>query len=166
MKRSIAAVAAGLVLATAGAGVAAVTFDTSDGTGFVGKGDVQTLFAWNNAQLQANAGGLQWRTQGLQKYEFVCDYDKNSGPASKEIKVNLNLNGQVQYDARKSNQVTGFLLTGWTGQGAGGDPPEYGDGCKVGNDEGTIRAGTIEMVSDTFSGVEVKSGGGGWHLIS
>jgi hypothetical protein len=34
---------------------AAVTFNETNGTGFVGKGDVQVAFAWNNKQLQTNA---------------------------------------------------------------------------------------------------------------
>lgn len=38
--------------------LAAVTFDASTGTGFVGKGDVQLAFGWNNKQLQANAAGV------------------------------------------------------------------------------------------------------------
>src|SRR5918996_4693526 len=37
------------------AAFALVTFDPSTGTGFVGKGDVQTAFGWNNKQLQNNA---------------------------------------------------------------------------------------------------------------
>jgi Spy/CpxP family protein refolding chaperone len=31
---------------------AAVTFNPSTGIGFVGKGDVQNAFGWNNADLQ------------------------------------------------------------------------------------------------------------------
>lgn len=38
--------------------IAAVTFDPVTGTGFVGKGDVQTAFGWNNQQLQQNADGV------------------------------------------------------------------------------------------------------------
>jgi hypothetical protein len=32
-----------------------VTFNETNGTGFVGKGDVQVAFGWNNKQLQTNA---------------------------------------------------------------------------------------------------------------
>jgi hypothetical protein len=42
-----------LCLATAGAAFAAITFNPDDGTGFVGKGDVQEAFGWNNHALQA-----------------------------------------------------------------------------------------------------------------
>lgn len=34
-----------------GSALATVTFDPGTGTGFVGKGDVQNAFGWNNAQL-------------------------------------------------------------------------------------------------------------------
>jgi len=46
-------VAATLMLAPAAS--AAVTFNETNGTGFVGKGDVQVAFGWNNKQLQTNA---------------------------------------------------------------------------------------------------------------
>jgi len=39
-----------------GAALAAVDFSVSNGTGFVGKGDAQLVFGWNNADLQRNAG--------------------------------------------------------------------------------------------------------------
>jgi hypothetical protein len=37
---------------------ASVTYDAATGKGFVGKGDVQTAYGWNNAALQANAAGV------------------------------------------------------------------------------------------------------------
>lgn len=40
---------------TVGTANAAVTFNETNGTGFVGKGDVQMAFGWNNKQLQTNA---------------------------------------------------------------------------------------------------------------
>ena len=45
----------------AGLAYAAVTFDPTTGQGFVGKGDVQYTFDWNNAQLQANADDVGFR---------------------------------------------------------------------------------------------------------
>lgn len=32
-----------------------------DGTGFVGKGDVQSVYGWNDADMQANAGSVTFR---------------------------------------------------------------------------------------------------------
>jgi hypothetical protein len=34
----------------------------ADGTGFVGKGDVQTALGWNNQKLQSNATKLAFTT--------------------------------------------------------------------------------------------------------
>jgi hypothetical protein len=59
-KRITAAV--GVTVATlmlAPAASAAVTLN-ANGTGFVGKGDVQTAFGWNNKQLQTNATGVSF----------------------------------------------------------------------------------------------------------
>jgi len=39
---------------------AGVTFNETNGTGFVGKGDVQVAFGWNNKQLQTNATGVSF----------------------------------------------------------------------------------------------------------
>ena len=60
-KRITAAV--GVTVATlmlAPAANAAVTFNETTGTGFVGKGDVQVAFGWNNKQLQTNATGVSF----------------------------------------------------------------------------------------------------------
>jgi len=55
---TVAVTAATLLLAPAAS--AAVNFNETTGTGFVGKGDVQVAFAWNNKQLQANASGVSF----------------------------------------------------------------------------------------------------------
>ena len=47
-----------VALGSAGVASAAVTFDSDTGVGFVGKGDVQLAFGWNNTQLQKNAPGV------------------------------------------------------------------------------------------------------------
>ena len=51
---------AAATLMLAPAAMAAVTFNETKGTGFVGKGDVQVAFAWNNKQLQTNAAGVSF----------------------------------------------------------------------------------------------------------
>lgn len=47
------------------AATAAVTVDSATGTGFVGKGDVQSALGYNNAELQRNAGSLAFTLQLL-----------------------------------------------------------------------------------------------------
>jgi hypothetical protein len=49
-----------MTLLLAPAASAAVTFNETNGTGFVGKGDVQVAFGWNNKQLQTNATGVSF----------------------------------------------------------------------------------------------------------
>jgi hypothetical protein len=56
MKKIILSALALVALAIPVAASASVTVN-SNGTGFVGKGNVQTAFGWNNAALQANASG-------------------------------------------------------------------------------------------------------------
>ena len=53
MKMKQVVAAAGLIAATSLASAAVIL--NADGTGFVGKGDVQLAFNWNNATLQKNA---------------------------------------------------------------------------------------------------------------
>ena len=69
MKRFIPVAAIATALAVPAAASASVTVNP-DGTGFVGKGNVQTVFNWKNKQLQDNAinvkfSGAQSVTQSL-----------------------------------------------------------------------------------------------------
>ena len=55
--RKVFSIGAALLFAVAIAS-ASVTFNPATGTGFVGKGDVQLAYGWNNKQLQDNAVAL------------------------------------------------------------------------------------------------------------
>ena len=55
--------AAALVVVGAGSAQASVNVDATTGTGFVGKGDVQSALGWNNAKLQAGAESLTFTTK-------------------------------------------------------------------------------------------------------
>ena len=55
MKGFIAVIAAVVMFAIANTAAAEVRLDPEAGTGFVGKGDVQDAFVWNDAALQQNA---------------------------------------------------------------------------------------------------------------
>jgi len=57
-----AAIAAAALIATA-TGASAATLDSATGAGFVGKGEVQSAFGWNNAKMQgATAAGFTFST--------------------------------------------------------------------------------------------------------
>ena len=126
----------GLALA-AGAVSAAVIFDASTGTGFVGKGDVQDAFAWNNAQLQANAGGVTFTYGFTATYQAVCTFTTGEGtrgqkthnvPHSEEMSVSSNV--AVALRRNPQSMVTGFNLTGFGDTfSEGGELPVVGAPC-------------------------------------
>jgi hypothetical protein len=115
MKKSILAAVA--LAASATFAQAAVTID-ENGYGFVGKGDVQIVMDWNNAQLQEHADSLQFRFAGGESASWTCQGLNPSG----NIVTNLHesttaVNSAVAFDARKNKtgQITGFNLFGFSG---------------------------------------------------
>jgi hypothetical protein len=111
----------------AGAVFAAVTFDPVTGTGFVGKGDVQTALGYNNKQLQDNANSLEFTAQSDTRTTWTCDRD--AGPQSNERANTTTEQGIADSVARVKNQITGFNLNGYIG-----DPVEIGhEGPAVGS---------------------------------
>jgi hypothetical protein len=115
---------------------ALVTFDSATGTGFVGKGDVQLAFGWNNATLQKNANDLTFTYDATVTYDVSCEW--TTGPAGKE-KVHTvihekygSISSAVEYEARRANQVNGFNLLGYDASGlvvTGDALPAVGDPC-------------------------------------
>jgi hypothetical protein len=113
MNTKIAIVASALTLSALAN--AAVTYD-ENGVGFVGKGDVQSIYDWNNSMFQDNhedvrfqmvsGGGTTWKCSGLNPAGKLVIQTKGSD--SEELDF------EVGYDARKNRQgqVTGFILTG------------------------------------------------------
>jgi opacity protein-like surface antigen len=111
MKRSIiAAVATVAVFATAA--FAEVVFDSLEGTGFVGKGDVQLALGLNNKQLQEQADGLIFTASSVQPITWEC-----LNPAGKEIQFaqRIATTAVANSVARERNQITGFYLKGYEG---------------------------------------------------
>jgi hypothetical protein len=126
MKRTIrglaVAVAATMILAVGA--FAAVTFDPATGTGFVGKGDVQLVYGWNNKQLQDNASTVDFRVSSESITSWTCSKPNPGNPDQPDI-VNLRSStvttqGLVTNVARetskgKNGPITGFNLTGYDG---------------------------------------------------
>jgi hypothetical protein len=133
------------VLATAaalacGAAFASVSFDSSTGTGFVGKGDVQTAFGWNNAMLQKSAGSVTFTYATKATYDVTCEWNTfTNGNKEHEVKTihhevteGLTLASTSVFDSstrtNKVGDVTGFNLLGYAGMApSGGDVPAVGD---------------------------------------
>jgi hypothetical protein len=100
----------------------AITFDASTGLGFVGKGDVQYTYGWNNAQLQNNAALVRFQVNVVEVSEYAWTCHRFTGPGgTREIiqeranTTTTSLQGLIGYVARERNQVTGFVLTGYVG---------------------------------------------------
>ena len=106
--------------------MAAVTFDPSTGTGFVGKGDVQLAFGWNNPQIQSiltgNPQAITFKYVSTDTYEVVRAWATGNpdNPVSlnnhiQTITTTVMVNAQINGDPRKTNgqnQFTGFNLLG------------------------------------------------------
>ena len=144
--------AAATTVAVAGSAHGIVTFDFASGTGFVGKGDVQTAFAWNNAQLQRNAGGVTFEASSDTSYDVTCAWEtETGGPHSQVIEHavtvhrNAAVRGTVAYDARVRTQITGFNLRGYGAvTTTGGAVPAVGDSCPMAHESAVVTAVTSE----------------------
>lgn len=138
----IAATAFAATLALAAPATAAVTFDPATGEGFVGKGDVQTAFTWNNQQLQGNASGLSFTYESEATYEAECTWTTGEGKKGQKThtvsqKKKTSLESAVVYEARAKNQINGFKLTGFGATTTTGTVPTVGGECLGDGADGT-----------------------------
>jgi hypothetical protein len=82
---------------------------------FVGKGDVQTLFGWNNHTMQANHEAVTFEYVAEVGYEFDCEWW--TGPSHNRTHhqntqaVSMSVTSDVVSDNRKTGQYTGWYLT-------------------------------------------------------
>ncbi len=116
MKKSIVVLGLAATFAITLVVYAAVTFDPATGTGFVGKGDVQLIYGWNNAQLQANAGLVQFRATTVSERSWECKRINPQGVEITQERERTTTSTQlVSKIDRVRNQITGFILDGYTG---------------------------------------------------
>jgi hypothetical protein len=155
--------AAAALVATASVAYAIVTFDPITGAGFVGKGDVQLVYGWNNQALQANEGSVMFRATSVSTTEWTCS---RINPAGKEVVVNRNQTatsqGLVSSTARRNSSgingpVTGFNLNGYDGgeptivedgHALGSCPPAGGNPFEHDGNEETTQGATVVQVSN------------------
>jgi hypothetical protein len=168
-RRSV-AVLAGAVMALSMATVAlgAVTFDPATGTGFVGKGDVQLIFGWNNKALQDNAASVQFRasTEEVTEVSWECTNANNENIQERARTTTTTTQGVVSNIARVKNQITGFNLTGYS---AGSTSTSETEGpplnsCPSGPWSLTTPAGDPEVVSSSTV-LEVSRNGTDWFQL-
>jgi hypothetical protein len=153
------------MLVAAGAVYATVTFDPATGKGFVGKGDVQLAFGWNDAQLQKNASGVSFTYDRTDTYEAVCTFITGEGTRGEQTHnvthtTSTAVNSSVAYENRLNpkSKITGFNLTGFGATTETGTVPVVGGACP-GNEgtEGTWSS--VTLVSST-AGLFVHYQGG------
>ncbi|MBS8265414.1 hypothetical protein DYI25_13380 [Mesobacillus boroniphilus] len=119
MKKVLVGLAAGALAMGifASSSLAAVTYDSATGTGFVGKGDVQLALGWNNAQLQKEAEKLLFTYESVETYEVTVEWTTNEGKKGEKThtvdhKKTSEIAASLDSSARKANQFTGFFLNG------------------------------------------------------
>ncbi|QYJ74982.1 hypothetical protein [Shewanella sp. FJAT-52076] len=96
--------------------MAAVTYD-EHGVGFVGKGDIQSIYDWNNSDLQQNATQLSFQFIGAGKVTWLCEWWTGPDNNRKYHTVSESadaVSATVAMDPRKNKQgqITGFQLLG------------------------------------------------------
>jgi hypothetical protein len=103
------------LLALSATSMASVSID-NDGVGFVGKGDVQQVFDWNNAQLQDNAASLQFRFGASNTASWTCAGENKAGKiVTTQHELTTGVHSAAAFDPRKNRQgqITGFILSGF-----------------------------------------------------
>lgn len=162
MKFTIKSAVAVLATVAAAAAFAAVTFDPTSGSGFVGKGDVQLAFGWNNKQLQDNASFVSFSTEQTTQYAVTCEWETETGGKNSKIidhavtiKKTRNVQGAVNADPRAGkSQFTGFNLHGYGPvTEAGGVVPQVGESCPMAHASAEVTAVTATSSPLTLSAV-------------
>jgi hypothetical protein len=166
-KRSIIGLALAGAIATSAALMAAVTFDPATGYGFVGKGDVQLVYGWNNKALQDHADDVEFRVNSrvVTEISWICTNTNNETTQERERTTTTTVQGVLESVARERNQVTGFILNGYDGDSIDSsttDGPPL-NSCPAGPWTLTSPAGEPVVVSEEGGGLEVSIDGINWY---
>jgi hypothetical protein len=165
MRKSLLAAAAASVLVSSAA-LAIVTFDPATGTGFVGKGDVQVAFGWNNATMQSRHTSVTFAVDNSVSYDVTCEWDtvtegKNAKTIHHDVTNHHDISSSAALDAtsRKTGQYTGWFLNGYTDGGlSDATVPEVGDACPQGGGNSTQDPAENDAVVTAVENVTVGGG--------
>jgi hypothetical protein len=148
---------------------AAVVVD-EDGNGFVGKGDVQSVFDWNNSMLQDNAYNISFRyiAGGTATWHCIGTNPAGHVVISTDHEATFGINSGVAYDPRKNKtgQVTGFNLSGFTTDT--GDTVAIGS-CPVNQNwqvQRTMVEGSLNFDGSVDPILQVSNDGDIWHDLA
>ncbi len=140
--------------------------------GFVGKGDLQTPWGWNNATMNANASGVTFVYSQEGHWQYDCEWW--TGPANNRKyhrtthHLGTTINAAVDSEVRRGSgiqNVNGFKLVGGPySAGGGGDmPAEIADGAPCPGNAGNgatvvagsqIGEGTVEALYGQYPGMD------------
>lgn len=161
------------LMALAAPAMASVTFDPANGSGFVGKGEVQTVSSWNNKALQENASTVDFRVNSATQISWTCTKIVVEG--NDEIReivqhrsTTRTTKGLVTTVARdnskgKDGPVTGFYLRGYEGSAVvGADGPAPGS-CPADPSGFVYDGNAVTTVSG--GGLQVTHDGTNWYGI-
>jgi hypothetical protein len=168
-RKNILGVALAGALAMSATVMASVTFDAATGTGFVGKGDVQTAFGWNNAQAQAKIPYISFAADESQTRQQECLTEGQPPQIFTGYRHGLRtLNKNLSYDARMHQQIDGIFLTGYAGgesewsdwsEWVGPNGETFGNACPDGSHpahEPILGPIVAEGLFVIYNGVSVK----------
>jgi hypothetical protein len=160
MKKSLILAAAGIALAATTA-FAIVSFDPATGTGWVGKGDVQTAFGWNNAAMQQRHTQITFEYDATTQYSWVCEWTTNEGKKGEQTHTQnltrtVGVAGVIGNSDRRTGQWTGWFLTGFASGGAGSDG-DFVPFCP-GNPEGNGGSGEKVVVDGSLTETPLGAG--------
>lgn len=166
MRKLICAVGFLSVFALGSGTAAAATFDSSTGVGFVGKGDIQSLYGWNNQTLQAQADSVAFRyeAEAVLSTEWECTNPNTGNETVKTTTVTTTIRNGVSNVTRVRNQVTGFILTGWRPPYVNNTvtAPNIAPGTCPGTS--TLTGGPTPTENSSSAGL-FASDGTGWQLL-
>jgi hypothetical protein len=164
MKRFGAVLGMAAVAVIVSAAYAEVIFNPETGAGFVGKGDVQLVFGWNNKALQDNAENVQFQAMSgmVSETTWTCKRDAGEQTQERTRTTTTSLQGVVSHTERVRNQITGFILAGYNG-----DPvtSEETDGPAIGscpNFWSVIEGPDTEVLGSSGGGLQVSVNGSDW----
>jgi hypothetical protein len=149
------------------AAYAAVTFDADTGEGFVGKGDVQLIYGWNNKLSQDNALLVQFRYESTESVTWLCidDPDQQGQPVSNTRTITTGIAGELNGEPRSGpQQFTGFNLLGWEGTPVvteDEDAPEL-HSCSASR---VWDSSTPDVVVSLGGGLQVSIDGTNWYSL-